>query len=180
MLLSDLRTLYHIIAEIEYYSLLKFRKRVHIMKKTIAKNNPKKYRTIEDDLFFIGTIFAMLLLAAAIAGFLWPGLRHFLTLPPCLFHQLCGYYCPGCGGTRAFRALLHGHILTAFCFHPFVPYAVAVYLSFMATQATERISRSKLPVGMRYHNGLVWLAVILIMGNFIVKNLLHYFYGFTM
>ena len=41
---------------------------------------------------------------------------------PCLFHLMTGLYCPGCGGTRAVRALFRGdlamslsliHILTA-------------------------------------------------------------------
>lgn len=29
-------------------------------------------------------------------------------LPPCLFHQLTGWSCPGCGATRAVHQLLHG------------------------------------------------------------------------
>jgi len=34
-------------------------------------------------------------------------------LPKCMFHELTGMYCPGCGMTRATHHLLHGHILTA-------------------------------------------------------------------
>lgn len=30
--------------------------------------------------------------------------------PPCMFHQVTGLHCPGCGGTRAMHALLHGRV----------------------------------------------------------------------
>src|SRR5471032_2517827 len=33
--------------------------------------------------------------------------------PVCLFHQLTGLNCPGCGATRALFALLHGQFLLA-------------------------------------------------------------------
>jgi len=33
--------------------------------------------------------------------------------PACLFHQLTGFYCLGCGTTRALHALVHGDIATA-------------------------------------------------------------------
>lgn len=33
--------------------------------------------------------------------------------PTCLFHQLTGLNCPGCGATRALYALLHGNFQTA-------------------------------------------------------------------
>jgi hypothetical protein len=35
------------------------------------------------------------------------------NLPKCLFHQVTGLYCPGCGVQRSFHALLHGHLLQA-------------------------------------------------------------------
>ncbi|MBS1615478.1 MAG: DUF2752 domain-containing protein [Bacteroidetes bacterium] len=38
-------------------------------------------------------------------------------LPPCPFHQLTGFDCPGCGSTRAITALLHGHFLQALDFN---------------------------------------------------------------
>ena len=50
--------------------------------------------------------------------------EQFLDLVPhCFFHRITGYYCPGCGGTRATSALLHGHFLQSLYFHPFVGYA---------------------------------------------------------
>ncbi|MCC4605791.1 DUF2752 domain-containing protein [Xanthomonas campestris pv. badrii] len=34
--------------------------------------------------------------------------------PPCAFHALTGFYCPGCGITRALHALVHGDLVSAF------------------------------------------------------------------
>lgn len=33
--------------------------------------------------------------------------------PPCLFHELTGLHCPGCGATRAVLALLHLDLVRA-------------------------------------------------------------------
>lgn len=147
------------------------------MKNFLKSSSPKTYRTIEDDFFFLGIIFAVLV---TITVFLFPLLQDLIQLPPCWFHLITGYYCPGCGGTRALRALFHGHFLQAVWFHPFVPYTAVVYLYFMVTQTVERISRGRFPIGMRYHNYLVWTAVVLILGNFILKNVLHDLYGFIL
>ncbi len=44
--------------------------------------------------------------------FYYPSLG-FLPNMQCLFNKTTGLYCLGCGGQRAFHALLHGHIVTA-------------------------------------------------------------------
>ncbi|MBQ6855594.1 MAG: DUF2752 domain-containing protein, partial [Lachnospiraceae bacterium] len=36
---------------------------------------------------------------------------------PCMFRMLTGLYCPGCGGTRAVKALLTGHPIQSFLYH---------------------------------------------------------------
>ena len=54
------------------------------------------------------------------------GLRIRIFWPPCLFHLFTGYYCPGCGGTRAAAALVHGRLLQSFVYHPVVPYGAGL------------------------------------------------------
>ena len=60
---------------------------------------------------------------------------------PCLFHLMTGLYCPGCGGTRAVRALLRGDLAMSFQYHPLVLYMAAVILaeavSFGIARATK-------------------------------------------
>jgi hypothetical protein len=65
---------------------------------------------------------AMAAAMAAIVGF-WL-LRNFdpnvagNIFPPCIFRELTGYYCVGCGTTRMMHALVHGDIARAFSMNP--------------------------------------------------------------
>lgn len=140
----------------------------------------EKARTIEDNFYFTGGVLFLAGAVIAAVWFLYPGLRRLVKIPPCLFHLITGYYCPGCGGTRAVRALLHGHILQSLHYHPIVPYGAAVYLYFMVTQTIERISRRRIQIGMRYHDCFLWTAVVIILMNFLIKNMLRCLYGFIM
>ena len=51
---------------------------------------------------------------------------------PCLFYELTGLYCPGCGSGRAVNALLRGQLREAFGYNPLLfllgPPAVFVFL----------------------------------------------------
>lgn len=59
-------------------------------------------------LIMLGTVFAG---AGAVVFFFNPSSNGFY--PVCLFHQLTGLNCPGCGGTRSVYALLHGDFQAA-------------------------------------------------------------------
>jgi len=57
-------------------------------------------------------------IAAIYLFFQWVPARFY---PRCLFHDLTGLNCPGCGGTRAVRALLHGEFRAALHDNALVP-----------------------------------------------------------
>ena len=83
-----------------------------------------------------------------------------------------GGYCPGCGGTRAVISLLRGEFLTSFICHPLVLYTAVVGGWFLISQTIARVSGRRLNIGMKYRDGYVWAALVIVIANFIVKNLL--------
>ena len=101
--------------------------------------------------------------------------RHTLAagrfLPPCPFHMLTGFYCPGCGGTRAVTALICGDIVRSFRFHPLVPAAAAAAGWFMVSQTFERLSGGRLKIGMHFREIYLWAALFILAANFLIKNL---------
>jgi len=68
-------------------------------------------------------------------------LRHYPILPPCLFHQLTGWHCPGCGSTRALLALMEGDPVRA-CRNNL---ALAAALPFLGWWAIQRLRGRSLP-----------------------------------
>lgn len=90
--------------------------------------------------------------------------------PPCVMHLVTGFYCPGCGGTRAVNAMIHGHVLLSFFYHPFVLFTAVFGGWFMLSQSVDRISRHRIPIGMHYRNVYLWITLILIFGNWFLKN----------
>ena len=120
---------------------------------------------------FIGLFAALLFI---LYGLHFPLLH---TVPPCMFHALTGLYCPGCGGTRAVFALLHGQVIRSLYYHPIVLYVAVFGGWFMITQTIARISRHKICTGMHYRSVYVWITIGLIAGNFLFKNALLLFTG---
>lgn len=102
--------------------------------------------------------------------------RTFFHLP-CLFHTLTGYYCPGCGGTRACIAFLHGHFLRSLLYHPVVPYTAVVYLVFMVSHSIELLSKGKLAIGLKYRDSYIKFAAVIILVQWILRNFLKWKWG---
>ena len=101
------------------------------------------------------------------------------TLSSCIFFNFLRMYCPGCGGTRAVRALCNGRVLHSLWYHPLVPYAVGLYLCFMISHTWERL---KLPIlrGMRYRDIYAYIAIVILAIHFVLKNILLIFFKITM
>lgn len=132
--------------------------------------NDYKTTSIETTFYVIGWcclgIFGFACLFFTITGI---HLTHYLL--PCAFHAFTGLYCPGCGGTRAFFYLMQGHFIKSFRYHPFVLYVAVLGGWFMVSQTIERLSRHRIRIGMKYRDLYLWIAIVIVTVNFIVKNL---------
>jgi len=84
--------------------------------------------------------------------------------PRCLFHELTGFLCPGCGGLRSVHELLHGRLLAALrCNALFVLGVPAVGAWWLARRALGR-STVVSP-------GAVWTVFGVAVGYTLLRNL---------
>lgn len=138
----------------------------------------EKERSLEDKLFVLGGIFLGISIVAG-ALFYYVLLPH-LSLRPCVLYTYFGLYCPGCGGTRAFISLLHGHFLQSLWYHPLVPYSALLFGAFMLTQALARLTRFRHFHGLSFHNWYLYVAIGIVAVNCIVKNILLLGWGISL
>ncbi len=88
----------------------------------------------------------------------------------CLFHALTGWHCPGCGGTRAVRALIHGRWTEALHQHALfvllLPAAAYACLSFACRKSFGR----HLPGGQWFERPHPYLGLIVLAAVFFVAR----------
>ncbi len=144
---------------------------------TIKEQSPK---TLEDELYPVGLI-CLGVAAVCLPVFLkfvlpWFDDRHL----GCAFWTFLGAYCPGCGGTRAVKALLQGHFLESLWYHPVVPYGVALYLMFMISWTFAKLHLFGIKTGVKFRAGYLYAMLVIIAVNFVLKNVLKFCFGIVM
>ena len=82
------------------------------------------------------------LLGLAYGYFIDPTVSQGITMK-CMTYENTGLYCPGCGETRAFHALLHGHILQAFDYNLLFPFVLIIMGWFFLVGLTTLICRKR-------------------------------------
>jgi len=114
---------------------------------------------------FAGAIFGMAILGAgAFVFFFNPSTHGFY--PVCLFHQLTGLNCPGCGATRALYALLHGNFLLALKDNALFIFTIA----FLAARGAKHFLRKS--AGQFISPKMLW-AFLVVAGIFtVLRNFL--------
>lgn len=135
----------------------------------------QSYDTDIDYLFFVVYIVILISLVAAYI--------FFHIIPPdwadiigmCPLHKMTGLYCPGCGGTRAIKALLKLNLLQSAFYHPIPLYGGFLGILFMSGRVTARVTNGQIN---RFHaqTAFLWVALALIIFNCFYKNycLIHY------
>ena len=140
----------------------------------------KRQKCLEEELYQAGLVF--LAVAAIVVPFLGLVILPKLNLPQsgCVVWMLFGAYCPGCGGTRAVNALLHGHFLQSLWYHPLVLYSVVLYLVFMASWTLARLGLFGIKKGIVFRAGYMYGMLVIIAVNFVAKNLLKFCFDIIM
>jgi hypothetical protein len=92
-------------------------------------------------------------------------------LPPCPFHTLTGWWCPGCGLTRATHHLLRGEVGAALSYHLFVPVVLAAIV--VGWWSTLQVSLGRPAIGWpRRVPRALWIGVGVAIGVFsVARNL---------
>lgn len=93
-------------------------------------------------------------------------------LPECGFFATTGLYCPGCGGTRAVKALLRGDFVRSFLYHPFVVYFVVGYVVFMVYEFCKKhfkIFHKAFPIEI-----VIYIGVGVLLLQWVVKVILQF------
>lgn len=67
-------------------------------------------------------------------------------VPPCIFRETLGIYCPGCGGLRSFAFLINGDVIQSFLYHPFVLYAAVLIVLFLIVGTISLLSGERIAI----------------------------------
>ena len=110
----------------------------------------------------------IVLVAIFIASWFWtwhgPGL--------CVFHHLTGLDCPGCGMTRAFHALSHGHLGEALSLNLIAPVLFVCLLAVLLLDVAQLTTgfRVRLTVSGRVAQCGGWALVFIVVAYGVLRN----------
>lgn len=93
-------------------------------------------------------------------------------MPPCIFRVITKLNCPVCGGTRAFYSLINGDILKSISYNPIIVYGVTCITPFMIGKTIYYISGKKLCKRIHFMPIFVYMGLVLLFINFLIKNAL--------
>jgi len=87
----------------------------------------------------------------------------------CPFRALTGLTCPGCGSTRGLHALLHGDLVGAFQFNPFLILALP-FLLFALVDYTNAVMRGQPIKHNRLDAKYIWMLFVGVLFFWIFRN----------
>jgi hypothetical protein len=90
---------------------------------------------------------------------------YFLSMLPCLFKQITGVDCPGCGAQRSFDLLIHGQLIESFKLYPALVPLIILLISFLFDLFFKQKNKS---------NTTWYLAIFsmsMVIGSYIIKAL---------
>lgn len=90
--------------------------------------------------------------------------------PPCIFHSITGFYCPGCGSGRMFLSIFRLDLYQAFRYNPAVFAMLPVFSVIFIIHMIAYLRNKKMVISKLEKAILIFLTVILILFG-IARNL---------
>lgn len=91
------------------------------------------------------------------------------VLPPCGFYLATGYYCPGCGMTRALHSVLQGDIVRAIKFNAVLVLALPVLIYFYILWMNWAFTGRRMPT-FTISRKVSWTLVAIILTFVVGRN----------
>ena len=114
-------------------------------------------------------VLAVLAVAITAFYFFWnPGEIAFL--PPCPFKQITSFYCPGCGGQRAFHQILHGNFEEAFNDN----FLIFIFLPFLVLKIIDEFNETTFSRFFLLNKNGIWIFLGFLILFTIIRNLPFY------
>lgn len=92
-------------------------------------------------------------------------------LPACVFHEITGLHCAGCGMTRATYALLHGRLGEAFRYNPLGMILLPVALIGIVIEILGWVRGRPLLIRLRIGRNGAWVLAAVVLGFWILRNI---------
>ena len=130
------------------------------LKSFLEKSFPPKVRF---------TLLSFFLMIFFVVLYIQPATKTNHVYPPCVFHLITGWHCPGCGTLRGLSCLVHGDFIGFWNKNKllilFIPYFTAEYILY--AMKCFGIKRSKYFFSSTY----IWIFFVVIVLYWILRNI---------
>ena len=90
---------------------------------------------------------------------------------PCVFHALTDLLCPGCGGTRMFKALLRGDIVKAYYYNKFIFLSLPIFFVLFIDLVYSNFKNKK-PLINRIPTWIYFIYIDLLVVFGVIRNII--------
>lgn len=117
----------------------------------------------------------ILIIIALVSTYIWPDIISILIRdisPGCLFRKYTGLSCPGCGGTRAARAMLAGDWLGALKYNFLLPLAALILTAEYIQLWLKSLKKSVSEWFTKWYRQSILLSAWAVLVWFVLRNIL--------
>lgn len=121
----------------------------------------------------------MAVIGYALAGYFVLRFFHINTARlflPCRLYERTGYYCMGCGGTRALKEFFQGHFVRSFVYHPAVDVGMGFLAVFLPSWTLHFFTRGQVR-GMLIKPVYFYILAGIVIVQWGIKNGIYYLCG---